>query len=85
VLDVDEIALNLFSDSVLSYLYVSDSFCGHIVCPLHTGSIIVVDNDWAVSVLILEAKVRKDVCYLLESFVHSSTEPISASQELCAV
>ena len=64
----DEIVLNLFSDSVLSNLNVSNTFFCHVVCPLNASCVVIVDNDRAVGVELEEVKVFKNVRYLLECF-----------------
>jgi len=65
VFDFDEIVLNLFSNCVFTDLDVSYALCTHVVGPLDTRRIVIVNDNGPVCVVVVEAKVFEDVGDLL--------------------
>ena len=72
--DFDESVLNLFANGVSSNLNVSYAFCTHVVRPLDARSIVIMDDNWAASVVVVEASLvhflfSLIVLFFLQAFV----------------
>ena len=64
--DIDEFVLNLFADSVFTDLNVTNAFCAHVVRPLHTRCVVIVNDNGSVCVVFEDAEILEDVGNLLK-------------------
>ena len=65
VFNCDKTFFYLFSCSIFTYLNVTESFGGEILCPTNASVVIVVDDGWRVHDFILDTHAVDDVCEVL--------------------